>query len=210
MTVIGFETIRTKSLETAKQLGYAINHGLPLLHSNHVVRESTIVIDRLLGMYGIAAVAYGFERIRTIRWLERNADMSLLTTRERRFLVTGLGETQDFKFQIEGIWALYWSCSLTDEFSFSEQCPNDFVTRLPNLKVDENAQEFKSRVRLRSDIDIVVMADLTYCLHWAVRDSQVRRLEPPGHLPEYAVRERRLAIDWLLVSDDWDEITLDT
>lgn len=210
MNLINFASIRTRSVETAKLLGYATNPGLPLLNSDEVIREASEVIDRLLGMYCIAAVAYGFERTRALTWIERNTDAIILTSAERRFLLTGAGSTQHFKFQIEGIWALYWSCGLTDAFSFAEHCPQDFVTRLPNLKRDENSQQFKSRVRQRTTSEVVAMADLAYCIHWAVRESELRGLGQVANIQEYVIRERRHAFEWLLTSHDWDDISLDT
>ncbi len=66
------------------------------------------------------------------------------------------------------------------------------------------------KARLRSDDQIVSAADLAYCLHWAIRQSELEGKRPPGKVPPYVVVERRRALEWLLSDEDWDDVPLDT
>ena len=203
--------VRATSLSTANKLGYIVNESLPLLNVGSLVRTVDQTIDRILGMYCVAATAYGFDRKVAKQWLGANALNESLTSSERQFLETGKGATQDFKLQIEGIWALCWSCRISaNEFSFATKCPQDFVTRLPDIKKGQNAQQLRARALLVSVEDIVQMADTAYCIHWAIRDNAIRGNKQIGNLPEYVVRERRIALDWLLEDEEWDSISVDT
>lgn len=211
MTIMEASKLRANSLRIANDLGYVSNEHLPLLDYQKVVRSVDETVDRLLGMYCVAAVAYGFDRQRATDWLCSNVRNESLTSGERKFLETGNGALQDYKFQIEGIWTLYWTCGLAGrEFSFGTQCPQDFVTRLPDLKENENAQQFRSRAALRDVVDIVQMADTAYCIHWAIRHASLSGRTNANPVPEYVIRERRHALDWLVENEDWENVSLDT
>ncbi len=81
---------------------------------------------------------------------------------------------------------------------------------LPNLKASEASAEFRNRVNPRSVAEVVVVCDLAYCLHWAIRQSELRRERLPGNLKPYVVLERRRALEWLLSQEAWDEVPLHT
>lgn len=211
MTTMKASDVRANSLRAAQELGYATNDRLPLLDNTEVVRSVNEVVDRLLGMYCVAAAAYGFNRESAVKWLNANVTGEALTPDERQFLLTGKGPVQEYKFQIEGIWALYWACGLADsEFSFGSQCPQNFVTRLPDLKTNQDAQSVRAKAALRDVAEVVQMADTAYCIHWAQRQSVLGGQADRQTMPEYVIRERRHALDWLLEGEDWDNIALDT
>lgn len=203
--------IRSKSLRVVRELGYGTNEQLPLLEYTEITRSVTEVVDRLLGMHCVAAAAYGFNRELAVNWLNTNLAWAALTDDERHFLLTGEGSTQDFKFQIEGMWALYWACGLTrDEFSFGFQCPRNFVTRLPDLKASHDASVVRDAATLRDAVELVQMADIAYCIHWSQRQSALGTTDKHLWIPEYVIRERRHALDWILECDDWETVALDT
>jgi hypothetical protein len=108
------------------------------------------------------------------------------------------------------MWALAWAIGIARELNFSKECDSNFVLLLPNLKQNQTSADFRRKALLRSDDQIVLAADLAYCLHWAIRQSELQRKRPPGKVPPYVVVERRRALDWLLSDDEWDEVSLDT
>ena len=63
---------------------------------------------------------------------------------------------------------------------------------------------------MRDLSELAAQLDLAYCLHWAVRDALNQRRAVSGVVDEQELRCRRLALEWLLTTDPWDEITLDT
>jgi hypothetical protein len=191
-------------------MGYPINESLPLLDAHQVVRNKDEVVDRLLAMFVLGAVAYGFDAKRAREWLGGNAKIVTLTPSEESFLKSGKGPTQAFRSQIEGLWALYWCCGLTERFVINIECPQDFVDELPDIRRDENAVNLRLRAKLIADTQIMQMADVAYCVHWAVVDCKIRKPREKIKFPEFAIRERRRALEWMLHSESWDEISLDT
>lgn len=204
--------VREHSLNIAKQLGYAVTTDLPLLDEyDEILRSVDDVVDRMLGMYCLGAAAYGFDRGRASKWLKANTRADPLTPIEKRYLETGEGEAQSFRLQIEAIWALYWSCGFADmEFCFDRPCPKDLVARLPELKKEEAAERLRSRAILRDVQQVVQMADTAYCIDWAMTQLALDGKKSAGTIPQFAVRERRRAMDWLLENEDWDKLSLDT
>ena len=206
------QQIRQRSLSIADSLGYRINENLPLLEERVTIAQSVQdIVHRMLAIYIVAAVAYGFDRKKALGWLTQNVSTRALTMKECRFLKEGEGAPDGFKYQIEGLWAFFWSCSLVEdcEFSFARRCPEDFALRLPDLNSGQKASEVFRSSKIRDIDEIVSMADLAYCVHWSVRDAELQgsRSTP---LPYYVVVERRRAFEWLLGGYDWENISLDT
>lgn len=204
------ETLRKRSLQVVALLGYSTNNALPLLNDDPHLRCAKQVVDRLLCLNAVAASAYGFDRCKAKEWLAHEAALQFLTDAERLFVERGIGESEKFKLQIEGMWALAWSLGLVVELDFTRSCDKNFMKMLPNLKNRQSADALRSEVRQRTAIDVLAAADLAYCLHWAVRDAQVHGRMLPGKVPAYVVEERRRALDWLLGTEAWDQIALDT
>jgi hypothetical protein len=204
------EALRKHSLQVVVRLGYSTNNALPLLNDAPHLRRAKQVVDRLLCLNAVAASAYGFDRREAKEWLAHEAVFQFLTDAERLFVESGVGDSEKFKLQIEGMWALAWSLGMVAELDFARSCDKNFVRMLPNLKNHQSADAFRSEVRLRAAIDVLAAADLAYCLHWAVRDSQVHGHMLPGKVPAYVIEERRRALDWLLGTEAWDQISLDT
>jgi hypothetical protein len=65
-------------------------------------------------------------------------------------------------------------------------------------------------VQLRSPEEIAAAAELAYLLQWATYDCELRGVPRPGALEPWIIMERRRALDWVLDTDTWDLITLDT
>jgi len=208
--MIDYLNLRKESLAAAQRLDYSVDVALALLDESSITRSDDEIVDRLLAMLCVAACAYGFDNRKAANWLDREAKVDLLTEAERQFLQTKIGNRQAFMFQIEGIWALAWSIRAVPTLDFGTPCPQDFVTRLPDLKGNGRSAAFREAARVRPLSDIASACDLAYCLHWAIRDAQVRRAQRPGKVDEYVVLERRRALEWLLTEDPWEEISLDT
>jgi hypothetical protein len=208
--MIDFAIIRVRSLEIARELGYPVNESLPLLDQSTVVRSHDDIVDRLLAMLCVAACAYGFDNHKAIDWLSREAKVDLLTDAERRYLNAKAGDRRLFMVQIEGMWALAWSINAVPALDFGKPCAQDFVSRLPDLKGDKSSRPFRVDAELRPVSEIIAATDLAYCLHWAIRDSQLRDAKIPGKVEAYVVVERRRALEWLLTDEGWEDIELDT
>lgn len=192
------------------EAGVEIPDFLPLLDHARCSRETSEVVDRLLVLTAIAAVSYGFEKNSASPWLIQEDLVEALTPAEASFLADGVGSPDVFKVQVEGAWALAWAINLVVDLDFRKPCDSGFVRMVPNLRVGEASADWYARARMRTNDEIIGACDLAYCLHWAVRNSQLAGLPPSGGLIPFVVVERRRALGWLLDNVGWDEVQLDT
>lgn len=202
--------MRQKSLQLAVEYGYPINESLPLLDIPDHIKSTDEIIRRLLSLHVVAACAYGFDRNNAREWIKQENIYECLTDSEKNFIEKGGGDANQFKVQVEGMWALAWGLNLIPNLDFTKHCDNKFVMLLPNLKILENSYALRSRAKFRSSEEILKNCDLAYCLHWGIRQSELYHGKCPGNVQPYVVIERRRALEWLINPDDWVDILLDT
>jgi hypothetical protein len=204
------DVIREQSLKTACRIGVTVSEALPLLDKAQTTKATNEIISRLLCLHATAACAHGFDRGKARAWLEQELLSGELTAAERQFLEGSQGDPDRFKVQVEGMWALAWALGIVPRLDFDKGCDDSFVTMLPNLKVGEKSDTLRSKVKLRSIDEVFSACDLAYCLHWAVRQAYLSGGGSAGKVPPYVIEERRRALEWLLSSEQWDEVALDT
>jgi len=192
------------------RLGVDIVSTLPLLDARLEMRSTDEAVSRILAMNAVAATAYGFDKVKAIAWLNQEALTKFLSEEEKRFVFEGAGQPDRFKVQVEGMWALAWAMGIASELNFAKDCDNRFVTMLPNLKASQTSADFRKKANPRSLEQVVAACDLAYCLHWAIRQSELTNKRSPGNLKPYVVVERRRALEWLLGKEAWDEVPLET
>lgn len=202
--------IRDESVQTAKMLGVDMPTTLPLLDGGLEMRSVDETISRILAMNAVAAIAYGFDKSKAIAWLNQEGLTDSLSEQERRFVYDGVGQSDRFKLQVEGMWALAWAMGIVSELNFGKDCDNRFVTMLPNIKQSQNSADFRKNVNPHQLEEVVAACDLAYCLSWGIRQSELTGKRLPGNLKPYVVVERRRALEWLLSKEAWDEVPLDT
>lgn len=202
--------IRARSLSVTTKAGLSIPASLPLLDDGLRLRQQDEVVDRLLCLTAVAAAAYGFDKAKAVAWLRQEQLDAKLTDAERRFVERGEGRPQVFQVQVEGMWALGWVVGIVPQLDFWKDSDSRFVTLLPNLKVAQSSSEWRRKEKLRSLDDVTAACDLAYCLHWAVRQAEIEKKQPPAKLKGYVVVERRRALEWLLSDEAWDAVSLDT
>lgn len=93
---------------------------------------------------------------------------------------------------------------------FSDNCANNFVQILPDIRSAASTRTFQIGLKLRSETELLEKADLAYCLHWAIRDAELNGNPTPGSVPARVVVERRRALEWMLGEESWDDASLDT
>lgn len=203
--------IRQSSEQTAEALGYPINPNLPLLDSIERLRLKDELVNRTLCLYACVACSYGFQKDKAVEWLKQEGVYDYLANSEVRYLREKSDKnTPLFQWQVESLWAMTWIASYHDKLDFSDSCPDDFIALFPDLKEGAPAIEFKEAAVTRKVEEVVAALDLAYCLHWAVRDAELNGRPVPGKVPPLVIRERRRALEWVISSEDWDDIVLDT
>lgn len=210
--MMNLDQIREGSWAEAARLGYPVNPALPLLDVDRLMRGSSETAQRLLALHAVAASSYGFDKHKAQLWLEREGLIEALTPDEATFLGSTSSAAQNARMQwrVEALWTLAWSLSFHDQLDFADSCSDDFVTMLPDLRIAPPAQPFLERAEIRDTQAVIEKCDLAYCLHWGAREAALASKAIPNAIPEAAISERRLALEWLVDESDWDEISLDT
>ena len=203
------DTVREQSLEVLEKHGLSVPDSLPLLGAEPL-RPLNEILSRLFCLNAVAAAAYGFDAAKALSWLQDENLEEQLTNAERAFLERGEGNREAFKLQVEGMWGLAWAASIVQEIDFWRDCDPKFVTLLPNLKANENTARVDQQADARPSEQVVAACDLSYCLHWIIRESLLKEEQMPTGLKPYVVIERRRALEWMLGDEAWDMVSLDT
>ncbi|EEZ39305.1 DUF4272 domain-containing protein [Photobacterium damselae] len=204
------QKIRKKSLSSAEKLGYEINTILPLFDDGIKLRPQEEIVGRSLALFAVVACSYGFDKPSAIQWMVREGVIDYLSDSERSFLNDGEGDISFFQSQVEGLNAFAWALGFVKSIPFDSTCDNTLIKRFPDIKNDKSSSEYKTQSAVRSIAQIISACDLAYCLHWAIVNAEVNIQDLHGDVGRHVISERRRALEWILCTDDWDEISLDT
>ena len=169
-------------------------------------------MDRILTLNACIACGYGFPKPKALGWLEQEQLLDCLTDPEAKFLA-GKAEAKriDFQWRVEAVWALVWAVGSIDSLDFSQPCSDDLVKLLPDLNTKASSEAFRQKCKLRLDQEVLPMVYLAYCLHWAVREEGLRgQAMESGKVQSQVIVERRLALEWLICDEPWEDVPLDT
>lgn len=201
--------IRRRSLETTAALKVRVAPHLPLIEGVEVLRSRDDIVDRALCLHVACAVSFGYERKRAWRWIENEGLVQKLTGHEEKLLKHRWASSRQFHMQVEAVLVLIWAVGIADAIDFRRPCPETAERLMPDLLKDEPSGNWRRKVASRDAEELLLARDLAYCLHWAVveamsRGRELRRVDMPS------VPERRKALEWLFVDEEWDDISLDT
>ena len=136
---------------------------------------------------------------------------AFLSPQERAFLeedTSPPAQIAKFSWRYEALALLHWALGLTVELPFPVAiCDVPAVAR--------TAFEFgagRSPGHLRPAAELLDALDLTFRLHWAVRDARLKGQAAPAGLEPGVVLERHYALNWLthFEDHDWDEVDTPT
>jgi hypothetical protein len=207
---MNFDEIRQGSLRKAAALGYESATTLPLLDESLRLRSQEEIEDRALTLSGVVAASYGFPRERVTAWLESEGLGSTLGEQESSFLQGCVREAQRFQVQVECLSAFAWALGFFAALDFDKPSPSHLVSIFPDFKASEPSNRFRSKAKLRDQIDVLRACDLAYCLHWDINQRLTNRKALPSGVPAHVVVERRRVLEWMLSSGGWEEVSLDT
>jgi hypothetical protein len=204
------ERVRRESLRQARELGYPINAGLPFLDPPTSVQSADRVVARALALHGVIAATFGFDRAKINGFMKENELHPLLTADERSFLKGGEVDLNAIQIRVEALWALSWALGLVRRLDHSEMCGDELASLYPRPEPTSDMTSIRSAPSLRSVDKLVSACDLAYCLHWAVVQASIEGAKIPGQVRMYVIAERRRALEWLLGTEEWDDVPMDT
>jgi len=210
MTVIDGRKLRDGSLAAAANLGFPTNPDLPLTESETALRPLDEIVDRVLVLSAMigATLRFGTERARA--YLAQENLLHVISPGEQAYLDGDDSEEQFIGGHVEGINALLWALGFVQKIPFDQECSDELVYLLPDMKSSAPSAPFREAASLRPLAEVLAADDLAYCLHWALRESQLSGRPLPGKVRPYVIVERRRALDWMLSNEDWDDLALDT
>lgn len=202
--------IRQASLREAVQLGYEPAANLPLLDESARLRPQKEIEDRAVVLCGVVAASYGLPRDRVSTWIEKEGLRGTVTDTESLLLQGDASDSQAFQVQVESLAAFAWALRLVASLQFDRPAPGHLVSVFPDFKKAEPSTRFRSTAKLRDEIDVVRACDLAYCLHWSINQRLLERKPTKSAVPPHVIIERRRALEWMLSSEDWGQVSMDT
>jgi hypothetical protein len=209
ITLSELREIRARSIAEARGLGYTTNESLPLLGTDFVIRSASDLRARMLCVSAVLWRAAGLPEDAVLKWLKQEKLLKQLTRPERQFLADPEGEPT-MSARTDGLYALAWCGWLIDHFDFSTECPDTLVELFPDVRKGQRSAGFGNDLAIRAPSLILAKCDLAYCLHWSVHDQVLMGRPAPGRLHPMYLVERRRAFEWMMSSDGWDDVSLDT
>ena len=201
-------TTRELTLARLEDLGCSLEVDVPPLAGPLTPQPVEDVVTRLFCLHATAAASFGFERGAAHRWLEAEGLGASLVEPELAYLEGRGGDAFLFQVRIEAMWALAWAMGLAEEMAADEQCDDDFVLQMPDLRLHEGTSHLRKAARLRGVEELVDQLDLYRCLHAAATTAELGGTPLPPDLAMHTIAQRYHALAWLLGSDAWDRVRL--
>ena len=217
--VISHKTAEQRKEETEallKCLSIPYIDHLPLIEEENEVKFRTAmeIAERILILtYLIYISDVPDERDRVIDFLKTNSLWEKVSPEGKVLFqkeVLNRKEKINISWRSEAIWLLLWAINKVDKIELpTEQVEtSEIVSRLPDFL--SNPKEFTENATIRATSELLDISDLTYRLHWAVRNTELNNLETLS-INSSVIVERHYAINWVTYyAEEWDEITTDT
>jgi hypothetical protein len=204
---------RDRSLKRLAAIGCSTSPPLPLLGGDEP-RMLEEIVDRALILEVLVSVSEGLPNDAGLDWLVSDGLMSKLESDEVKFLemyrYDALNSWTSTGPIIHSLFTLTWVLSLFDSADFERTIPDELASKFPSIELTESSNEFRQSCKLADRIDILSFADFAYCLHWWEREKSLRGMNKSPYVPDFVVRSRRHAIEWVLSNDSWSSVSLDT
>jgi len=180
------------------------------------IRSPDEVATRALGLFAVVALAFGAERSEITGWLSDHDLWRELAPSEAGFVDTPTPSRQQIvhaSWLSERLIMILWALGAVDELpSPDEQCDTlVFQEILPPYSATSVA-DFLGSARLRSEPELIAMAEDTRALHWEATDAEIKARPAQPRVDIEVIRERHHAINWIIGHDgaDWDDVTTGT
>ena len=205
------EAAKTSSESFLREHGIEINANLPIIETLDELTPQTAntVATRAVVLSYVIGLGFGQTGDRMKPPLVEYGLLDAVSPNELQLLDADSISDQDkinCTWLTECIQSLGYCLGITELDPF-RPCDNDLASNFPPAFTDPS--DFIQSATLRPFADIYGQADLHYRIHWAARNARLTGSECP--IQEGFIAERRKPLDWVIgVSDEWDEIPMDT
>ena len=211
------------SISRLKKLGIDYLESLPCTYEAQLVKmkDCKTILKRVIA--NILAIEVAFLRVHSsddsdeainyfTNLMKQYGVENDLTEFEKN-IIKGNASKQDLinlTWQYESSYVLLWVLGLIDNLPFpSEACDVDQIVR--PIAECSTFQEVLNKCELRDIEEILDELDIEYRYHWACVEKRCCNANAEiGNLNSEVVYERRRALEWLFVNEDWNDISLDT
>jgi hypothetical protein len=211
---------RERSLKKLAELGIQTPESLPPVVGEDEVtfRSPHDVVSRALALLVVAVRAESLAQNDPLPVAELQqklpAAFDALSPVERAFLNAEAPEQQaivDHVWRYEALFVLEWALGMFDQIPLPTRICD--VPAVARAIFDRNRAELSERAKLRPAAHILAALDLSFRLHWAVRQAMhITNTDPPAGLDPGVLQERRHALHWLVRFEDaeWDDVDTPT
>ncbi len=153
------------------------------------------------------------DREEVIKFLKEQELWESVSNDEKNLFSKELSDREhiNISWRSEAIWLLLYILNKIDSLNLptEEISISQILKLLPEFMTD--TKEFVQSATIRSISEILDLSDLTYRLHWAIRDTELNNLEALDLNSSIIIQERHYVINWVTYyEDNWDNITTDT
>lgn len=199
-----------------KSLGIPFFDQVPLIEKEQEskIRSPQDIAKRILILTYLCYISIVEEdKVEIIEFLKKeNLWASITDDEQKLFLKEKLTEKEkiNLSWRSEGIWLLLFTINKIEKLELPQQEieMNIIFNEIPDFMT--GTKEFIKSAMIRPASEILDLWDLTYRIHWAIRNVELNNLTPLDLHPSI-VFERHHAINWVINSSlNWDDITTDT
>lgn len=194
------------------------------------VQSPAAVARRAMTLWGVNLRAEGFSQQQALEVIEGLDLWESLTAGEEAFLMATVvhpNECRDRVWRLEAIWVLLWALGHVKKLDWPiGMCD---VEHLVNSLIPRHGDStFITEATLRPVAELLDMQELTFRIHWAIRDAYLnhgalvpekldwtkkKRVPLDTNVPSLVVEQRHHAFNWLLNTfdpKDWDDVETHT
>ena len=213
MTVEQKQEIKSQNDKIIAEKGYRVNSWLPILE-DPAPRSIEEIKGRVSVMTALINIAFKAPTHIIKNWIEKNDLTRHLSKSESEILSKDNRKLNELEIEsllwyLESLWGLLWVLKMIDNLEAEIHVGDNLVTLVPNLQLNENNDKIAQQQHLQTELDIYIMLDYYYRLHWYCVNERL-----PGRqakLNEGLIYERRKALEWVFdKQSDWDNIEMST
>jgi hypothetical protein len=210
--MINYIEIRRGSIARLERQDIPIHPNLPFVDGK-LSRSPLEVAKRIIGLYVMLGIARDADPDLLWNWMEDNDFLSFLSEDEMNILKKEAFLDEDINicsWKQESIFVLGWYGNFESCINFptDESDLTKIFTKIPpEVPFELMLESFQPR----SESELIEELDFYYCVHAAIKHPELWKDEQLlGRIKVAAVEERRRALEWLVSTNDWDNVSLDT